>query len=64
MFGSALSLVMAQMQFSLMKKNKGWTSGTLANPPNPTSDNVSFLSYSPPPQSGRHMHIVPNEYGG
>ena len=27
------------------KKNKNWTSRTLANPPPPTSDNISFLSY-------------------
>ena len=34
------------------KKNKNWTSRTLANPPPPTSDNISFLSYPtthPPP---------------
>ena len=32
----------------LSKKNKEWTSGTLANPPPSTSNNISFLPYSPP----------------
>ena len=29
--------------------NKDWTSRTLANPPPPMSNNISFLAYSPPP---------------
>ena len=41
------------------KKNKDWTSRTLANPPSPTSDNISFLPYPPtPPQSGRNMLLL------
>ena len=32
MFGSTWYLVTAQIQFSLIKKNKDWTSTTLANP--------------------------------
>ena len=31
------------------KKNKDWTSKTLANPHPPTSDNISFLPYLQPP---------------
>ena len=31
------------------KKNEDWTSRTLANPPPPTSDNISFLPPSPLP---------------
>ena len=30
------------------KKNKDWTSRTLANPHPPTSNNISFLPYLPP----------------
>ena len=30
-------------------KKKDWTSRTLTNPPLPTSDNISFLPYSPTP---------------
>ena len=51
MFGSVWCLVMAEIQFSLIKKiNKDWTSRTLANPPTPpppppTSNNISFLPY-------------------
>ena len=44
------------------KKNKDWTSRTLAKPPSPTSDNISFLSLSHPhrhpPQSGGHVCIT------
>ena len=29
------------------KKNKDWAPRTLANPPLPTSDNISFLPYPP-----------------
>ena len=37
-------LVIALIQFSLIKReNKDWTSRTLANPPPPTSNNISFL---------------------
>ena len=32
---------------SFNKKNKGWTSRTLVNPPPAMSDNISFLSYLP-----------------
>ena len=36
------------------KKDKDWTSRTLANPPTP------FLPYTHPlPESGRHMCIIP-----
>ena len=62
MFGSAWCLVMAQIQFSLIKK-KDWTSRTLAYPLPSTSDNISFLPYPPPPnppQSGCHMFITHN----
>ena len=39
------------------KKKKDWTSRTLANPPPPTSDNISFLpSPTHPPQSGRYVY--------
>ena len=31
------------------KKNTDWTSRTLANPPPPTPNNTSFLSYAPSP---------------
>ena len=31
------------------KKKKDWTPGTLANPPPPTSNNISFLPYPPTP---------------
>ena len=31
--------------FFINKKNKYWTSRTLANPPPPTSDSISFLPY-------------------
>ena len=41
-FGSVWCLVMAQTQFSLIKK-KDWTSRTLAISSPPTSDNTSFL---------------------
>ena len=46
------------------KKIKDWTSKTLANSPHPTSDNISFLSYTTPhpPQSGRHMCITPKQH--
>ena len=54
-------------QIFFNKKNKDWTSRTLANHPPPlpppTSNNISYLPYSPPipPQSGRHMCITPYE---
>ena len=51
MFGYAWCLVMAQIQFSLIK-NKHWMFRTLTTPPPPkTSDNISFLPYprTPPP---------------
>ena len=45
------------------KKSKDWTSRTFATPPllphPPTSDNISFLSYPPLLQGGRHMFITP-----
>ena len=47
LFGSVWCLFIAQIQFSLMKKkNKDWTSRTLANPTPPTSNNISFLRIS------------------
>ena len=50
LFGSAWCLVMLQIQFSLIEKNKDWTSRTLANPrPNPIPT---------PRQSGHHMCII------
>ena len=53
--------VIAQIQFSLIKKNKDWTARTLANTQNPTSNNISFLPYSlTTPQSGRHMCTTPS----
>ena len=45
---------MAQIQFSLIKKNKDngdWTSRTLANLTPPTSANISFLPYPLPPSA-------------
>ena len=42
LFGSAWCLVMAQIQFSLIK-NRDWTSRTLDSHPSPTFDNISFL---------------------
>ena len=55
MFGSAWCLVMAQIQFSLIKKTIkiGRPENSLTPVPH-TSDNISF------PQSGRHMCITPN----
>ena len=42
------------------KSNNNWTSRTLAKPPPPTSDHISFLPYTiHPPQSGRHICITP-----
>ena len=63
MFGSACCLVMARIQFSLIKKNKDCTSRTLDNPHPPTSNNISFLLYTshPTPQSERHMCIIPKD---
>ena len=69
-FDSAWYLVMAQIQFSLIKKNKNWISRTLVTTPSPPlvttpfhshkSDNISFLPYPPsPPQSGRHICVTP-----
>ena len=66
MFGSAWCLVMAQIQFSLIKKNKDWTSITLSNSPPPPFPPLHsrashfYLTYPPlptSPQSGRHMCI-------
>ena len=45
MFGSAWCLVMVQIQFSLIKKDKDWMPKTLANPPPSTSENISFFCY-------------------
>ena len=39
------------------KKNKDWTSRTLATSNPPTSDNNSFLPYLP--QGGHHMCVTP-----
>ena len=35
------------------KKDKDWTSRTLAKPSPPTSDNVSFLPLPPPPSPSK-----------
>ena len=60
-FGSAWCLVMAQIQFFLIKKIKTGRPKHLLTPHPPTSDNISFLPYPPhTPQSGRHMCITPN----
>ena len=48
------------------KKNKGWTSRTLAIPTSSKSNNILFLPYLPtptPPQSGCHVCMTPNEKG-
>ena len=45
LFESARCLVMAQIQFSSIKKNKDWTSRTLAIPNLSTSDNISVLHF-------------------
>ena len=58
----AWSLVIAQAQFFLMKKNKDWTSRTLANPlpSTPLRPITSYFCLTPhPSQSGRHMCITP-----
>ena len=57
MFGSAWCLIMAQIQFSLIKKKIGPPEHSLT-PHSPTSNNISFFLY-PPCQSGRHMCITP-----
>ena len=54
MFGSAWFLVMVQIQFSLIKKD--WTFRTHVNPSPPTSSNISFLSYPPPPWTSYVYH--------
>ena len=53
MFGWACCFVMAQIQFSLIKKNKNWTPEHSLIPHPHTSDNISFLSTPtlPPPPS-------------
>ena len=62
MFGSVWCLVMAQIQFSLIKKNIGRPEHLLT--PRPTTSNkIWFLPYphlATPLQSGRHMCITPN----
>ena len=58
MFGSSC-LVTAQVQFSLIKKDEEWTSSTLANPPSPTSDNISFLPYPPTPLKVNVIYVSP-----
>ena len=49
MFGSPSCLVMAQIQFSLMKKIKIGRPEYLLTPHPPTSDNISFLPFPFPP---------------
>ena len=45
------------------KTNSDWTSRALATPPPPpTSDNISFLHYPTPTQSGRYMCITPSRF--
>ena len=62
MLGSAWCLVMAQIQFSLMKKRLGdWTPKTLTTPtPHPLLRPITshFCLTPPPPQSGRHKCIT------
>ena len=49
------------------KKNKGWTSRTLAIHTPSKSNNILFLRYlptpPPSPQSGCHVCMTPNEKG-
>ena len=54
---------MTQIQSSLIKKNKDWTSRTLANlhPLRPITYHFCFTPSPHPPQSGRHMCITPND---
>ena len=44
----------------LFNKKKDWTFRTLANPPPPTSDNISFLPYPQPPSKWTSQVITPN----
>ena len=54
LFGSSWCLVMAGIQFVLIKRNKDWTSRTAAKPHSLTSDVISSSFY----QSERHMCIT------
>ena len=45
LFGSVWCVVMAEIQLSVIKKKKDWTSKTLGNPLTPTSHNISVLPY-------------------
>ena len=56
MLDSAWCLVIAQIQFSLIKKMIGHLEQLLTPP---TSDTISFLPKLPAPKSGRHMCITP-----
>ena len=58
LFGSAWCLVLEQIQFSLIEKDKDWTSRTLAKPPPTTSNNISFFLYPPTPSKWTHMCIT------
>ena len=66
MFASALCLIMAQIQFSLIKKNKDWTIRTFSSPPSPQHPTTYHFCLSTPlpnhpqlPQSRCHMWITP-----
>ena len=65
----ACCLVMVQIQFSLITRNKDWMFRTPDNPPPPLHP-ITFHFYltlpphplpSPPPQSGRYTCIAPKE---
>ena len=59
LFGLAWCLVMVQIQFSLIKKNKDWTSRDLLTslPLRPITSYFCLTHH--PPQSGRHLCIIP-----
>ena len=59
LFGSAWCLVMVQIQFSLIERIKIGCPEHSLTPHPPTSNNISFLPYPQPSQSGRHMCITP-----
>ena len=62
MFGSAWYLVMSQIKFFFLKKNKDWMSRTLATT-HPLGPIISHFCLTPTstlhPQSERHMCITP-----
>ena len=50
----------AQIQFSLIKKNKDWTSRSLANLPPPYVWQHLIFALTPVPSKWIHMCITPN----